>query len=154
MNVDFLKGKLERKTYGLLEWSEADWKIYLFMRKDIRCKFTDVGRYAGVDSKTAKKHFYGNILPNCDIAHYFFPEGRNSYREIFLKVETDYEKSLIAALKMLPCTSYVYPLDTSLIIVLFQNDEKLVLFNLQKLKEIGIINDYLFYTPLIHGAKD
>lgn len=154
VNVNYFKGKLERKTYGLLEWSEVDWKTYLFMRKDVRCKFTEAGRYAGVDSKTIKKHFYESILPKCDVAHYFFPEGRDSYREIFLKIETDYEESFVKALQRLPCTSYVYPLDTAIVVVLFQKDEKSTLFILQKLKEIGILNDYLFYTPLVHGSKD
>jgi hypothetical protein len=85
---------------------------------------------------------------------FFFPQGRNSYREIFLKIETDYEVSLVKALERLPCTSYVYPLDNALAVVLFQKDEKSTLFILQKLKEIGILNDYLFYTPLIQGIKE
>lgn len=154
IDTNYCKGKLERKTYGILEWTEIDWRIYLFMRGNVRCRFTEAGKYAGVDSKTAKRHFYESVLPKCDVAHYFFPQGRNSYREIFLKIETDYEISLVKALEKLPCTSYVYPLDNALAAVLFQKDEKSTLFILQKLKEIGILNGYLFYTPLIHGIKE
>jgi len=154
LGVEYSKGKLERKTYGFLNWPKSVWKVYHFMRKNVRCRFTAAGKYAGIDSKTAKKYFYDNIVPKCDIVHFFFPKGRNTYREVFLKLTTDYEVSLIKALERLPCTSYIYPLDSSLIIVLFQQNEKSVFFVLQKLKEIGIINDYLFHTPIIHGTKE
>jgi len=121
---------------------------------NVRCKFTSVSRYAGIDSKTAKKRFHEKVLPKCDVAHYFFPKRRNSYREMFLKIATDYEIDLMEALRKLPCSSYIYPLDTMIVVVLFQQNEVFVLSILQKLKEIGIINDYLFYTPLIHGIKE
>jgi hypothetical protein len=154
LSADYQEGKVERKDYGLLNWSDTDKRIYFLMRKNIRCKFTYVGRHARIDSKTAKKRFYENVLPQCDVAHYFFPKGRGSYREMFLKMKTDYETSLIDALCRLPCTTYVYPLETQLVTVLFHQDEKLILSILQKLKEIGIIKDYLFYIPLIHGVKE
>jgi len=149
VNSDFEKGLISREVYGRLQWSKVDWAIYDFMRENMRHKFTAAARKVGVYPKTAKHHFFENILPNCVIAHYFFPKGYSVYQRMLLKIHSEYEKGIVASLKKLPCTSYVFPLEKESILILFHDDEPKILKTFQKMREIGIINDYLFYVPIV-----
>ncbi len=71
---------------------------------------------------------------------------------MFLKIESEYETGIVKALEKLPCTTYVFPLENDLIIILFHNDENKILALLKKMKEIDIVNDYLLYVPVASGV--
>ena len=104
---DFEKGFISREVYGMLGWSALDWQIYNCLKGDVRQKFTAVAQNVGVYSQTVKRHFYDEVLPQCVAAHYFFPQGYDFYRQMFLKIESEYETGIVKALETLPCTTYV-----------------------------------------------
>ena len=151
INFDFQKGNIQRKFYGILDWSELDWQIFNLMKENVRKKISQVSEKTDATYKTVKKHFKENVLPKCSIAHYFFPEGYDNYRYIYLRIKSDYEISLIDSFKKLPCTTYIYLLDDEMNVIIFYKSHFLILETLKKLKEIGILSNYLLYIPIIHG---
>lgn len=156
LDFDFEKGLLERITFGNLEWSELDWKIFNITHENVRMKMSRISKRAGVSAKTAKEHFWTRVVPECSIAHYFFPRGYDNYRYIYLRISSNYEIGLIEAFKQLSCTTYIYPFQKEINAVLFyeshESHEKM-LDLLEKLQEIGILNDYLLYIPIVHSGE-
>ncbi len=121
------------------------------MKENIRSKFDTVARKISVDPKTVKKHFFEKVLPSCVIANFFFPKGYSSYKQMYIRLTTDFEQSIVEALGKLPCTSYVFPLEHEIDVNLFHENESLILLSLKKLKEAGMIHDYLLYVPVAYG---
>jgi len=148
MNSPFKRSKLPRTFYRGLDWDELDWRIYGIIKRNARQKFTVIARNADTMPTTVKKHFYEKILPNSVLINYFFPKGRDSYRQVFLRIESDFECSIIDALKELPCTSYIFPLEKSVILGLFHESITDVLSVIGKMEEKAILDDYLLYNPL------
>lgn len=149
-NAELEKGLLDRELEDFLPWDEIDWHIFHSMRFNARKQFTDVGRETGVSSDTAKKRFYENVLPYCDVANYFFPKGYDHYNRSFVILHSDHEKGLVNALSKLPCTSYVYPLEDELALILFHEGINDVVTAFLKLEEAGFIEDHLLLTPAWH----
>jgi hypothetical protein len=147
----FEKGKLERDVSGSLEWSYLDWTIFQTMRGNVRMKFAKVAEFSKSTSKTVKDHFYKHVLPNCVLINYFFPKGFNNYKHCFLRISSEYEISIINALSLLPCTSYVYPVDNSIILILFHESIEMVLKVLEKMEKMAILDGYLMYNPLAYA---
>lgn len=147
----FEKGNIERVVQERLPWKDIDWEIFNVMKDNARKEFAPVGKTVGVFSNTVKRHFYNTILPCCTVAHYFFPLGYDHYRQIFLHLNTQYEKDIVAALSALPCTSYVFPVDTGLLVNLFHDNINDTMLMIQKMEEMGIVKNHLLYTPLGHG---
>ncbi len=52
------------------------------------------------------------------------------------------------ALGGLPCTTHVFPLEKELILILYHESINKVMDTIQKMEEVGIIDDYLLYVPL------
>jgi predicted transcriptional regulator len=150
LNFNFKKekGKLNRESKGILEWSDLQMQIFQLMRKNVRRPFTEVGRAAGVSSTTVKKHFYEDVLPCCEVAHYFFPNGYSFYRQSLFKIETKYEVSLVKAFKLLPCTTYVYPFENSLAVNFFHDNVNILMTFMKKMEERGVIERYSMFIPL------
>jgi len=76
-----------------------------------------------------------------------------SYFPVFLKVESEYEKCLINALGKLPCTSYVFPLENSLVMILHYDpldSVKSILRSFEKLEENAIVDSFLLYAPIVY----
>lgn len=145
---EYKKGIIPRTLHYHLDWNTVDWKIYHSMKKNVRVEFTAIAKKVGCTSVTVKNHFYNRILPKCTTINFFFPQGYDSYRQAFLKVKTDFESSLINAFSRLPCTTYVFPLEKELIVGLFYENIKDVIFTIGKMEEKAIIDDYLLYSPL------
>jgi len=59
-----------------------------------------------------------------------------------------HERVSLGSLEKLPCTSYVYPLEKSLIIILFHEDIDHVTLALKKLEKKETIESYLLYNAL------
>ena len=144
----FEKGLLERELEDFLPWDQVDWDIFHSMRFNARKEFTKVGREVGVSSDTVKRHFHHSVLPYCHVAHYFFPKGYDHYQSSFVIVHSDYEKALIDSLSRLPCTTYVYPLEKELVLMLFHEGINDLITAFQKMEEAGFIEDYLLSTPV------
>lgn len=151
---NFEKGKLERKKESILEWSHIDWRIYYSMRENVRAQFASIGRKLDVAGYTVKSHFEKSILPNCSVAHYFFPKGYDYYKQAFVKIDTNHEKGLIGSLRELPCTTYVLPLDEGLMVNIFHEGVNELMTALQEIEEIGILKTYSLQVPLTHSLKD
>lgn len=151
LKFPFVREEIPRTIYKGLNWDDLDWKIFDFMRRSVRHKFTVVARGTGSTSKTVKDRFYKKILPNCVTAHYFFPKGYSYYLKTFLEIRSEYEVSITKALKRLPCTTYVYPLEKSVLVILFHESTEKVLEILEKTEERAIIDSYLLYSPLVHS---
>jgi hypothetical protein len=150
-DFDFQEGTLERTVEEKLNWSEKDWEIFHFMQTNIRKKWNKLARSVNLSPKTVKSRFISDILPECYQAHYFFPEGYDYYSQMVLRVKSPCEITLIESLRHLPCTTYVFPLKDELTITLFHDDENSILGAFKKMKEIGVVNDYLLYIPIAHG---
>ena len=107
----------------------------------------------GVSSKTVQKHFYEKVLPKCIQINYFFPRGYQDYLKAFLLINSDYELKIVSALRKLPCTTYVFPLEESLVIVLFHESVTKTLEFLEKIEEKAIIDSYLLYNVLFSSEQ-
>jgi len=145
---NFTEKKLDRKNHGILNWGVTDWKIYRSIRTDMRKPFKTVGEDAKISSYTVKKYLYNSVLPCCTVANYFFPLGYKHYSKSFIKLETDYEKGIVSSLKNFPCTTYVYPLENEIILVLFHENIKDIFILIKKIEEIGLSKDLLLSVPL------
>lgn len=148
LEYDFIKGKLPRKCHGTLNWEDLHWKIYLSIRTDLRKPFKHVERDSGVSSYAIKKNLFDVVVPCCTIANYFFPYGYDSYDKIFIKIQSEYEKSIVSALKYLPCTTYVYPLENDTILIIFHEGIKDILMLTKKMEEMDLFEDLLLSVPL------
>jgi len=132
LNSQFSRSRIPRTLYEGLDWETLDWNIFDAMKTNIREKFTVIARKVGSSVVTVKKHFCDSILPNCVVANYFFPKG---YRNC----------------KQVSCTTYVFPLENSIILGLFHESISDILETLQKMEEKAIIDDYLLYNPLAYS---
>lgn len=153
LNFDFSKGILKRVTYGNLKWSELDWQIFNLMHENIRTKISIITKKTDASYKTVKEHLWNHVVPECSIAHYFFPKGYHKYKYLNIRIKSNYEVDLVEAFKQLPCTTYVYPFEKEINVILFYELHEVMLDLLEKLKEIGILNDYLLYIPIVHGGE-
>jgi len=152
--LDFKKGLLPRTLNKGFSWDSLDWNIYNVMRANIRLKFSVVTRKSESCYNTVKNRFFKKILPSCIVAHYFYPKGLPHYQQLHLLMKTDYEKDLVNALEVLPCTSYAFPLEKSLFVVLFHEETDKTLDVVQKLEERAILDDYLLFNPLMYDMPD
>ena len=148
LRYQFEEGNLERESCGILDWKELDMRIFDSMKENVRRPFTEVSEITGVFSSTVKEHFYKHVLPRCNVAHYFFPKGYDFYMKNLIRIHTKCEKSIINALKCLPCTTYVYPLEKGLIITLFHENINITMTFIEKMEENGVIEHYTLFTPL------
>ena len=64
-------------------------------------------------------------------------------------MESDFEESIVRALEKLPCTSYVYPLEDCLVIILFYENIDSVILTLKKIEKREIFESYLLFNPLM-----
>ena len=148
LKYNFKKGNLPRKDEGVLNLQPLDIKIFELMKDNARRPFSEVGRETGVFSSTIKDHFYKYVLPHCNVAHYFFPRGYDTYMKTLCRVYTQCEQSVVTSLKRLPCTCYVYPLEKGLLINFFHEDINILMTIFGKMEEMGIIDYYTQLTPL------
>ena len=143
------RGLLPRTLHKNLEWDPLDWDIYHKTNKKLRSfSYTKIARELETTPTTVRTRFLERIKPECVQINYFFPKGYDLYKYAFLKMKTDFESSLVKALEKLPCTSYVYPLKESLIVILFHENIDHVTLALKKLEKKGTIDSYLLYNAL------
>ena len=148
---DFQVGELERIVEKKLDWDEKDWEIYHYMQSNIREKWIKLARNVNLSLSTARNRFLSNVLPECYQAHYFFPKGYDYYSKMILRVRTECEIAFVQSLTLLPCTTYIFPLRAELTLTLFHDNENAILKTLEKMKEIGVLKNYLLYMPIAHG---
>ena len=142
------EGRIERIMEEWLPWEDIDFRIYDIMKNNIQMQFSDVARKIEFSSNTVKKHFYETVMPYCNISHYFFPKGYDYYQKAMLSVETSYETGLVEALSRLPCTTYVFPFENEIILILFHEGIQDVMSVFRKLEEKGYIKKHLLLVPL------
>ncbi len=148
-NTDFKKGLIPRTLYKGFGWDSLDWDIFQKVKKNIRSfSYTEVARKVDSTPTTVRTRFLEEIIPKCVQINYFFPKGYDAYWQVFLKIETDYESSIVKALEKLPCTSYIFPLEKDLVICLFYEDVNDVLLSLKKVKKEGIVENCSVYNLL------
>jgi hypothetical protein len=150
LDSDFRKGVLPRTLHRYLDWDDLDWKIYFEVRKRLRSfEYTATAKVVGSTPTTVMTRFRERIVPKCIQINYFFPDGYDYYQYAFLRVETDFESSLVKALENLPCTSYVYPLEDCLVLQLFHKDFDILISLLRKMEKRKILDSYLLYSNLM-----
>ncbi len=84
----------------------------------------------------------------------FFPKGSRHYEILILRIKSNYERTLTEALKELPCTNVIFPLESELILFWYHENTKEILKTLEKIEEIGIIDTYHLFNPVMHGSPD
>lgn len=154
ITTDVKKGLIPRTAYYDFSWSELDWRIFDIMSENVRTKIAYLARKTGVDFKTAKDHFLNVVLPSCVIAHYFYPKGYDFYLQSFVRIHSECEAAIVEALKGLPCTTYVFPLEKELVINLFHENQRKIIDLLGKMEEKSIIDGFLLYAPLYYICPD
>ncbi len=147
-NGKFVKKKLLRKIKQNLNWDDVDWEIYRSMRENLRKPLKHVSNEIGESSYIIKKRLHQVVIPSCTIANFFFPLGYDYYDKIFMQLDSEYENCIVKALRKLPCTSYVYPLEKKIICILFYEGIKYVLMLTRKMEEKGLAKDILLSVPL------
>ena len=146
--LDLEKGLIKRDMGDFLYWDKIQWDIFEIMRNNLQITFLDVGKCLNVAPNTVRKYFNADILPNCDIAHYFFPKGYNYYLQSLVILKTDFETGFVKSLKKLPCTSYIFPLEDELAIILFHEGVNDLMFMLKKFEEKGFIDYHFLLVPI------
>jgi hypothetical protein len=154
VNFQFNKGLIKREVYRDLGWNDLDWEIYQIMRLNVRKKFTKVSRETNAAYSTVKRHFYNEILPKCIVANIFFPKGYRNYQLLILRIKSYCEKSLIESFQGLSCTNIFFSLENDLILYWYHQNTQEILKALQKIEEIGAIEAYHLYNPVIYGSFD
>jgi hypothetical protein len=154
LNHPFEKGPVERDVYRDLGWDDLDWKIYELMRLNIRQKWVRISQKTGVFLSTVKRHFDQKIHPKCITVHEFFPKGSNYYELLILRAKSKYERTLTEAFKELPCTNVIFPLESELILFWYHENTKEILKTLEKIEEIGVLDTYHLFNPVMHGSPD
>jgi hypothetical protein len=142
------KGKIEREIEDWLPWEDIHFQIYEIMKNNIQMPFSVVSRSTGYAQTTIKRYFYRDVLPYCNVSHYFFPKGYDHYVKSFILVKSEYEKGLLETFSKLPCTSYFFPLEEEIAIILFHENTSDLMFAIRKLEEKGYIEKYLLLVPL------
>lgn len=147
-HVDLLEGKLERTIEDYLPWEDIHYDLFRVMMRDAQMPFSKVADILNISPSTVKTYYYKNILPYCNIAHYFFPKGYDHYFKSLITLKTDFEKGFINILEKLPCTSYVFPLEDEIVSVIFHEGVHELLFSFKKFEEKGYKIKYLLQVPL------
>lgn len=142
------KGKMEREIEDWLPWEPIHFKIYDIMKNNVQIPFARVGKETGYAQNTIKTYFYRDVLPYCDISHYFFPKGYDHYDQAFILAHSEYETGLQNAFSRLPCTTYFFPLEEEVAIILFHENISDLMFTIRKFEEKGYIKKYLLLIPL------
>lgn len=142
------KGKLKREIEDWLPWEDFHFKIYEIMKNNVQMPFSKVADLTRYAQTTVKRYFYRDILPYCDISHYFFPKGYDYYEQAFIVVRSEYEKGLYEAFSKLPCTSYFLPFEEEIAIGIFHESIGDLMHTIRKLEEKGYIEKYLLLVPL------
>jgi DNA-binding Lrp family transcriptional regulator len=148
INEKFVKKKLPRNIKQDLNWDDVDWRIYRSIRENLRKPLEQVSREIGESPYIIKKRLHQVVIPSCTIANFFFPLGYDYYDKIFLHLDSEYESSIVKALRKLPCTSYVYPLEKKMVCVLFYDEIRYVLMLTRKMEEKDLTKDILLSVPL------
>ena len=146
--LTLLKGKIERRMEDWLPWNEIHYRIYEIMKNNVQIPFSHVAKKTDFSSNTIKKYFYKTVLPYCNITHYFFPEGYDHYQQSFIIARSCHEKGLLNAFSRMPCTSYFFPLEEEIILILFHENINDLMSAIRKLEEKGYIEKYLLQVPL------
>lgn len=145
---EFIQKKIVREFKQRLNWDDLDWKIYLSIRENLRKPLKQVSDEIGESSYIIKRRLLQAIIPSCTVANFFFPLGYDYYDKTFLQFESKYENSIVRALRRLPCTSYIYPLEKRMICIIFHDGIKYVLVLTRKMEEMGLARDILLSVPL------
>lgn len=146
----FQRGLLERPVNGILPWDDLDLRVFDLMKGNARKEYSEVARRTGVTIRTVKRRFLDNIVPHCEFAHYFFPRGYSYYDKTFFVIRTEYEKSLVRAFHLLPCTTYVYPFEEGIGCNVFHKNINDLMTMMEKLKREKILDSYSMFVPLRH----
>jgi hypothetical protein len=131
-----------------LPWDEIDFKIYEIMKNNVQMPFSHVAEHTDFSSVSIKRYFYKKVLPYCNISHYFFPKGYPHYQQALIMVHSNYEKGLLDAFSRMPCTSYLFPLEKEIILILFHENVNDLMSAIRKLEEKGYFEKYLLQVPL------
>lgn len=142
------KGKIERKMEDWLPWDEIHFRIYSILKNNVQLPFSQVRKQTDFSSNTIKKYFYKIVLPYCNISHYFFPKGYDHYQQSFIVARSEYEKGLVDAFSKMPCTTYIYPLEEEIVLILFHESINDLMYAIRKFEEKGYIKKYLLQVPL------
>jgi len=145
---DLKKGTLQRDIEDFLYWGSTEFRIFETMKNNVQMSFTKVAKICNFSPNTVRKYFCNEILPCCDIAHYFFPKGYDHYHKSLIIMKTDYEEHFVKSLTRLPCTSYVFPLEEEIVVIIFHDGVDDLMYSLKKLEEKGYIKYHLLLVPL------
>jgi hypothetical protein len=139
---------IDREIGDYLPWEKIHYSIFSIISRNVQVPFSVVGRSAGLSSNTVKRYYERILLPYCFVSHYFFPEGYDNYDKSLIILRTDYETELVNSLGMLPCTTYVYPLEEEIVLMIFHKGINDLMCAFKKLKREGYISNYYLFTPL------
>jgi hypothetical protein len=145
---NLVEGKLNRTMEDYLPWDSIHFKIHKNMMYNIQIHFAEIAKAVNISSTTVKTHYEKMVLPYCNIAHYFFPKGYDYYDQSLILLETRYEKGLVKSLCKLPCTTYVYPIETEILLNVFHEGINDLMCAFKNLKRKKYISRYRHFTPL------
>ncbi len=147
-NSSLKEGKVERKMEDWLPWEDVHFRMYEILKNNIQLEFSIVARKLGLSSTTIHSYFYKDILPYCNIAHYFFPKGYSHYHQSFIMADSNHEKGLVEAFSRMPCTTYVFPLEEEIIFIIFHESINDLMSTIRKMEERKYIEKYILCIPL------
>jgi hypothetical protein len=149
------KGKLPRDPYPH-GWTETHWAIYEDFRFPRRKTFRDLGKELNLAWDTVKK-YYEEVLEQCKVCTSFFPIGRSNYSFQIVVFETEYETSVLRALKKINHTSYLYKFNNTIILALFLEPHpgayERSADHFANLEEMGIIHGLRVSIPRNYSRK-
>ena len=149
IEIEEKKGKLPQDPYPH-GWSDEHWDIYRVLGLPRSLSFRDVGKKVGLSWETVKKYYY-EVLEQCKVLSCFFPLGKEGYSHQIVTFETEYEISVLEALKKLDRTTYIYKAKEIIILILFliprPFDFNISTNMFKELEEKGYIRDLHVCTP-------
>ncbi len=140
---NYAAGKISEMTPPKT-WDKLDWEIYNH-RRNLLASSVKIGEKLGVTFQTVLTRFK-RILGDCQIWLPFFPKGYDNYVPYILTLKTDYEIGILAELKKLNRSTYVYKFDDTLVLTLFF-DKHLEIDSFLVLEKKGLVHDLRVSYP-------
>lgn len=89
------------------KWNEKDWEIYNYLKFDLRSSFNKFRKHSPIGWGKFEE-WKKSLEKYCSIHLFYYPKGRNSYRNFTLCLQTRYEKFMVNLLSCLPTTPGIY----------------------------------------------
>lgn len=138
-----------------LKGSEYGWKIFPYIKYDLRPNYTTIVKKVGISFSSFYKG-YEYLLSVSTVLLPYYPLGFTNYLPEFIVLETDYEKLIREFFSHLPSHVSITRVDDAFLIHashLYMKERRFYLL-VYRMAELGYIKRFWTATPVFHWTPD